>query len=86
VRGALGTVDRKYPWIVDEVQYHIGSTHIAHHLFPQIPHFHAQEATVAIKKALGKLYTKDDTPLLKAFYESCSIYFVYPEGDGAYHY
>lgn len=63
VRGAFLTIDRPYYKIVDLVQHHIGSTHVAHHLCPQIPHYHAVEATEAIKKAFPHLYLFDPTPI-----------------------
>jgi omega-6 fatty acid desaturase (delta-12 desaturase) len=67
LRGALATVDRDYG-ILNVVFHHIGDTHVAHHLFKEIPHYHAQEATAAIKAKLGKYYLYDDTPILKALW------------------
>ncbi len=63
VRGAFLTIDRPYYKIVDFLQHHIGSTHVAHHLCPQIPHYHAVEATKAIKEAFPHLYLYDPTPI-----------------------
>jgi len=54
--GALSTVDRPYPWVVDELHHHIGSTHVCHHVFHELPHYHAVEATAAIKAFLGDHY------------------------------
>ena len=66
LRGALCAVDRNYnPWL-DFVYHSAASTHICHHLFPRIPHYHAGEATEAIAKVLGKYRMWDDTPILKA--------------------
>jgi fatty acid desaturase len=42
LRGALATVDRSYGRVLDIVFHHIADTHVAHHLFPQMPHYHAQ--------------------------------------------
>ena len=42
LRGALATVDRSYGRVLDAVFHHITDTHVAHHLFPQMPHYHAQ--------------------------------------------
>merc|ERR1712070_707243 len=51
VRGALCTIDRPYgPF--DWMHHHIGSTHVAHHLFSYMPCYHAQEATKALKAYL----------------------------------
>jgi fatty acid desaturase len=42
LRGGLTTVDRDYGWI-NNIHHDIG-THVIHHLFPQIPHYHLVEA------------------------------------------
>ncbi|KAH9296852.1 hypothetical protein KI387_028534, partial [Taxus chinensis] len=42
LRGALSTIDRDYG-LFNKIQHDIG-THIIHHLFPQIPHYHLVEA------------------------------------------
>eukprot|EP00842_Homolaphlyctis_polyrhiza_P005791 jgi/Hompol1/6212/HPOL_004904-RA len=55
LRGALSTVDRDYG-IYNYFHHHIGDTHVVHHLFSTMPHYHAQEATAAVKKFLGKYY------------------------------
>jgi len=63
VRGALCTIDRPYgPF--DWMHHHIGSTHVAHHLFSYLPCYHAQEATAALKAFLEPkgLYHYDGTP------------------------
>jgi omega-6 fatty acid desaturase (delta-12 desaturase) len=39
---------------------------VAHHLFSTMPHYHAQEATEAIKPVLGQYYQKDTTPVYQA--------------------
>ncbi|KAJ7959828.1 Omega-3 fatty acid desaturase [Quillaja saponaria] len=54
LRGGLTTVDRDYGWI-NNIHHDIG-THVIHHLFPQIPHYHLIEATRAAKPVLGKYY------------------------------
>ncbi|KAF2291653.1 hypothetical protein GH714_027879 [Hevea brasiliensis] len=54
LRGGLTTVDRDYGWI-NNIHHDIG-THVIHHLFPQIPHYHLVEATKAAKPVLGKYY------------------------------
>lgn len=42
LRGALATVDRSYG-ILDYFFHHIADTHVAHHLFSTMPHYHAEE-------------------------------------------
>ncbi|GAB4825998.1 sn-2 acyl-lipid omega-3 desaturase (ferredoxin), chloroplastic [Ancistrocladus abbreviatus] len=54
LRGALTTIDRDYG-LFNNIHHDIG-THIIHHLFPQIPHYHLIEATEAAKPILGKYY------------------------------
>ncbi|KAK0606065.1 hypothetical protein LWI29_033819 [Acer saccharum] len=54
LRGGLTTVDRDYGWF-NNIHHDIG-THVIHHLFPQIPHYHLVEATRAAKPVLGKYY------------------------------
>jgi len=58
LRGALSTVDRNYG-IVEDIHHNIG-THIVHHLFHRIPHYHLKEATVAIKPILGEYHKKSE--------------------------
>merc|ERR1712157_213706 len=61
VKGALSTIDRPYG-IFDFFHHKIGSTHVAHHLFHEMPFYRADEATAAIKNFLGPLYNYDPTP------------------------
>lgn len=42
LRGALATVDRSYGFL-DFFFHHIADTHVAHHLFSAMPHYHAEE-------------------------------------------
>lgn len=69
VRGAVGAVDRDYG-IYNVLQHQIGSTHVAHHLFSTMPFYHAKEATVALKQALGPYYLYDSTPIPRALWRS----------------
>ncbi|KAD3338501.1 hypothetical protein R6Q59_026732 [Mikania micrantha] len=54
LRGGLTTVDRDYG-MFNHIHHDIG-THVIHHLFPQIPHYHLTEATMAAKPVLGEYY------------------------------
>ncbi|KAE8711657.1 Omega-3 fatty acid desaturase [Hibiscus syriacus] len=58
LRGGLTTLDRDYGWI-NNIHHDIG-THVIHHLFPQIPHYHLIEATEAVKPVLGKYYREPE--------------------------
>ncbi|CAL5003554.1 unnamed protein product [Urochloa decumbens] len=66
LRGALSTVDRDYGVLGRLFFHNIADTHVAHHLFPGIPHYHAAEATAAIRPVLGEYYRFDPTPFTKA--------------------
>ena len=68
VRGAFSSIDRPYGTLFDTIHHRIGSTHAAHHLAPRIPHYHAAEATAAIKGAFPDLYQFDPTPAPKALW------------------
>ncbi|OAY73741.1 Fatty acid desaturase DES2 [Ananas comosus] len=82
LRGALATMDRDYG-LLNRVFHHITDTHVAHHLFSTMPHYHALEATRAIKPILGDYYQFDATPVLQAMWrEARECVYVEPE-DGA---
>jgi omega-6 fatty acid desaturase (delta-12 desaturase) len=72
LKGALCTIDRPYPWVIDEMHHYIGSTHVLHHLNYRIPFYWAKEATEEIKKVLGKEYKYDDMNFLLAYYKGIS--------------
>jgi len=81
-KGALLTVDRPYPFIIDTLHHHIGTTHVAHHICSSMPHYHAREATQAIRKAFPEHYLYDPTPLLKALWRvAAECIVVRKEGD-----
>ncbi|KAI9306905.1 fatty acid desaturase-domain-containing protein [Cunninghamella echinulata] len=80
-RGAALTVDRSYGALLNYFHHHIADTHVAHHFFSTMPHYHAEEATVHIKKALGKHYKYDPTPVPLALYKSWKAC-RYVEDDG----
>lgn len=84
LRGALATVDRNYGWLLNTLHHHIADTHVAHHLFSQMPHYHAQEATEALKPILGKYYKYDGRFILSAMwqdYKNCR--YVSPDEPGS---
>ncbi|KAI9270175.1 delta-12 fatty acid desaturase [Helicostylum pulchrum] len=81
-RGAALTVDRSFGFLINHFHHHIADTHVAHHFFSTMPHYHAEEATIHIKKALGKHYQSDDTPIATALWNNWkSCRFVEDEGD-----
>mmetsp|Transcript_6130 Transcript_6130/g.15576 ORF Transcript_6130/g.15576 Transcript_6130/m.15576 type:complete len:313 (+) Transcript_6130:579-1517(+) len=82
VKGTFLTIDRPYPKIVDFLHHRIGTTHVAHHVSHQIPHYNAREATECLKNAFPDLYLYEPTPIHKAAWriaKNCVA--VKPEGD-----
>nr|AGC65507.1 FAD2-10 protein [Carthamus tinctorius] len=67
LRGALATVDRDYG-LLNKVFHNITDTHVVHHLFSTMPHYHAMEATKAVEPVLGGYYRFDDTPFYVAMW------------------
>jgi omega-6 fatty acid desaturase (delta-12 desaturase) len=59
-------VDRDYGAFLNAAFHNIADTHVMHHLFPSMPHYHAVEATRAIRPVLGEYYRFDDTPIVQA--------------------
>ncbi|XP_020592844.1 LOW QUALITY PROTEIN: omega-6 fatty acid desaturase, endoplasmic reticulum isozyme 2-like [Phalaenopsis equestris] len=81
LRGALATVDRDYGFL-NRVFHNINDTHVAHHLFSTMPHYHAMEATKAIRPVLGDYYRLDTTPVVKAMWrEARECIYVESEQD-----
>nr|AAL93620.1 fatty acid desaturase 2 [Olea europaea subsp. europaea]UUT07146.1 delta-12 fatty acid desaturase 2 [Olea europaea] len=82
LRGALATVDRDWG-ILNKVFRNITDTHVSHHLFSTMPHYHAMEATKAIKPILWNYYQFDGTPIFKAMWREAKecIYVERDEGD-----
>lgn len=84
LKGALSTIDRDYGW-VNDIHHNIG-THVVHHLFSSIPHYHLLKATEAIKPVLGSYYRKGEVPILSAFKQSeATCYFVPDTGSPVYY-
>lgn len=56
---------------------------MAHHLFSTMPHYHAMEATKAIKPILGDYYQFDGTSIWKAMHRKAKecVYVEPDEGD-----
>ena len=63
--GAISTIDRNYPYIIDQLHHHIGTTHVVHHIDYKIPHYRAVRATEIIKEVLGDtMYRKSKNSIL----------------------
>ncbi|PXF49602.1 Omega-3 fatty acid desaturase, endoplasmic reticulum [Gracilariopsis chorda] len=72
VRGNLESIDRVYG-ILEHFHHDIG-THVVHHLFPAIPHYHLREANQAIKPFLGKLHKVETQNPLRQLPESLNAW------------
>ncbi|KAJ0780122.1 putative oxidoreductase [Helianthus annuus] len=81
MKGAFATVDRDYG-VLNKVFHNITDTHVLHHLFSYIPHYHAMEATKAIRPILGEFYQSDSTPFFVALWrESKNCLFIEPDDE-----
>jgi len=94
IHGALSTIDRSYG-VLEEIHHNIG-THIVHHLFIRIPHYHLKEATEAIAPILGEYYKKSDERIIYAMLriwrncrfitdEGSTVFYQSPESSTASH-
>lgn len=84
LKGALSTIDRDYG-IFNLIHHHIG-THVAHHIFLNMPHYHLKEATEAIRPVLGGYYRKSNEPIWKSFFKSYfACHFVADSGSEIYY-
>ncbi len=84
LKGALSTIDRDYG-LINHVHHNIG-THVAHHIFLNIPHYHLKTATEAIKPILGEYYCKSERPIWQSFWRSYkTCYFVPDTGSPVYY-
>ncbi|XP_024991200.1 fatty acid conjugase FAC2 B-like [Cynara cardunculus var. scolymus] len=79
IRGALSTIDRDLGFM-NMIVHDVPRNHVVHHLFPSIPHYHALEATEAIKPILGDYYKYDGTPIMKALWREMKEC-IYVESD-----
>jgi len=84
VRGALGTIDRNYPDFINALHFDIGSTHVLHHLFHEMPHYNALVANEYLKDKLGPLYNYDPLPVWKSFFRCAGLISVKDNGEGVW--
>ena len=71
MRGALTTIDRDYG-IFNIFHHQMGSTHVVHHLFHEVPFYNSVKATTAVREFLEPkgLYNFDPTPWWKALWRT----------------
>lgn len=90
IKGSLaGTIDRPFYWWIVYGSHNITDTHVVHHLFHEIPHYHAAEATKHVRAFLEPkgLYNYDPTPFLTALYQlGYNCHFVESLTDGVQYY
>ncbi|KAI9144489.1 delta-12 desaturase [Paraphysoderma sedebokerense] len=81
LRGAVATIDRDYG-ILNHFFHSIGDTHVAHHMFSTMPHYHATEATNVLRKVLGEYYVFDHEGIAKSLWRSYrECQYVDDDGD-----
>jgi omega-3 fatty acid desaturase (delta-15 desaturase) len=84
LKGAISTIDRDYGFI-NNIHHNIG-THVAHHIFLNMPHYHLKTATAAIKPILGDYYRQSDDFIFKSFIRSWrTCHFVKDQGSKIYY-
>lgn len=70
-RGSLAAVDRDYGYILNAWLHHINDSHVIHHLFSQVPFYHAIHLTKKYCRELfGEAYVTDSRPLTTMLWES----------------
>ncbi len=83
-RGATATIDRDLGFIDTHLFHDIIGTHVCHHLVSTIPFYHAGEASIYIRKVMGKHYRADTkTGFWAAFWKSQRTCKFVEETEGA---
>ncbi|BEJ16247.1 hypothetical protein CspHIS471_0508520 [Cutaneotrichosporon sp. HIS471] len=70
-RGALCTIDRTFLGPIGAWAVHgLCETHVLHHVCSKIPHYHAWEATEALKAFIGDHYQRSEENMLVSLWKS----------------
>ena len=84
VKGTLSTINRNYGFI-NHIHHDIG-THVAHHIFLNMPHYYLKKATEVIKPILGEYFRKSEEPIWISMWHSCiNCNFVPNTGNKLYY-
>ena len=84
LKGAISTIDRDYG-LINHIHHDIG-THVAHHIFLNIPHYHLIQATKAIKPIMGEYFHSSDEPLWSSLWRSFMACHFVPDTGGQVYY
>ena len=84
LKGAISTIDRDYG-LINNIHHNIG-THVAHHLFLNMPHYHLKAATEAIRPIMGEYFRESKESIWKSLWQSArDCIFVPNEGQKVYY-
>ena len=84
LKGAISSVDRDYG-IFNHIHHDIG-THVAHHIFLNMPHYNLLKATEAIKPIMGEYFHESKEPVWKSLWNSAiGCHFVPDTGSKVYY-
>lgn len=84
LKGAVSTIDRDYG-LFNSIHHNIG-THVAHHIFLNMPHYYLKEATAAIKPVMGEYFRESKEPIFKSLWRSArECIYVPNEGQKVYY-
>jgi omega-6 fatty acid desaturase (delta-12 desaturase) len=64
LRGALSTIDRNYPELINNIHHDIGFTHVLHHINSRCPHYYSREALNEIMPIIKNYYRKDNNNII----------------------